>query len=419
MNVKVIIQVNGRPLRRAYVEHLVLGVGTGMYITDLEGSVRNIHSDEGIESFTSTADIRIICQNPILRVLDGALLNIGVYQDKSIADGDTVNLNTNAEQDDHFAILNRAQICYEMAFEHLDFFQQLPDPLFPLGKKSSLRETRDQSKRIDLSYPDQSPTPTTFVEPKRLLDNFPLIHLKHRDNENRVFGDNGVAPIVIPAELSHALHFSFLDETKRGTAQDKYLQFIVSSLAAGGDGTHDFTVRTTAEVAFIEALDWYSHGFMEFMRSRQNLGSTLVRVEPVTQEIMDEFVASEWDRVTSPRFPFLDRLNDLLRRQPILRFIPGVLDRFTGRDRGRFERLSVIFSFMRFLRRPNVTGGDVEGAVYSAIFVDFARFVGLDFAASSYFEANAITFGQYITFMNDHHPEHEATLERIRNFWGL
>ncbi len=71
------------------------------------------------------------------------------------------------------------------------------------------------------------------------------------------------------------------------------------------------------------------------------------------------------------------------------------------------------------MRRPNVTGGDVEGAVYSAIFVDFARSVGLDFAASSYFEANAITFGQYITFMNDQHPEHEATLERIRNFWGL
>lgn len=73
----------------------------------------------------------------------------------------------------------------------------------------------------------------------------------------------------------------------------------------------------------------------------------------------------------------------------------------------------------RFVIRPIVTGGDVEGAVYGAIFVDFARFVGLDFAASSYFKANALTFGQYRTFINDHHPEHAARLETVRVFWGL
>ncbi len=66
-----------------------------------------------------------------------------------------------------------------------------------------------------------------------------------------------------------------------------------------------------------------------------------------------------------------------------------------------------------------ITGGDVEGAVFGAIFVDFASTVGLDFAASTYFAANALTFGEYRGFINKHHPEHSETLEQVRRFWGL
>ena len=74
------IQVNGRPLRGAYVEHLVFGIGTEMYMTDDEGRVRNIDSDEGIDTDSEEVDIRIICQNPVARVLNGDAANLGVYQ---------------------------------------------------------------------------------------------------------------------------------------------------------------------------------------------------------------------------------------------------------------------------------------------------------------------------------------------------
>jgi hypothetical protein len=181
MRVKATIQVNGRPLRRAYVEHIVLGVGTNMYMTDLEGHIRDNNFDEGIDSITPNADIRIICQNPIVRVNDGDNLNIGVYQDKSITDGATVNLNINSEQDDYYAILNRAELAYEVVFQPLSFFANQPAPEFPLGRKASLRETRDQAKRIDLTYPDYSVAALAWVEPKRLVDNFPLMHIKRRD----------------------------------------------------------------------------------------------------------------------------------------------------------------------------------------------------------------------------------------------
>jgi hypothetical protein len=73
----------------------------------------------------------------------------------------------------------------------------------------------------------------------------------------------------------------------------------------------------------------------------------------------------------------------------------------------------------RDLLQPVVSGGDVEGAVYGAIFADFARFTGLDFAASAYFKANAITFGKYRKFINDRHPEYTEVLDEACDFWGL
>jgi len=404
VQINATIQVNGRPLRRAYVEHLVLGVGTGMYMTDLDGRIRSNDFDLGVESLTGNADIRVICQNPIVRVLDGNLLNIGVYQDAGIVDGDVVNLNTNAEQDDHYAILNRVQLAYEVAFLPLTFFRSQPSPEFPLGRLATLRATRDQARRIDLSYPDNFPSALAFVEPKRALDNFPLMHLKDRGSDGRLFGEAGQAPTLIPHELAHALHFSFLTEAKRGTAQDKYLQFLATDVLAGGGGTHNFTMRTSPEVAYIEAGGFYSQLFWEFMRARQGGTSTLVTPEPITAAMQAEFVASEWQRLTVPRIPLL----------PALVF-PGLTP---GSGTG-LARLKLSSRVERFLRRPTVTGGDVEGAVYSAIFVDFARFVGLDFAASAYFRANALTFGQYREFIRNQHPEHADTLEQVRGFWGL
>ncbi|MGH6848615.1 MAG: hypothetical protein ACREC0_14635 [Methylocella sp.] len=370
-------------------------------MTDLEGKIRDEYFNEGIDSLTPNADIRVICQNPILRVLDGNLANIGVYQDVSIADGDTVNLNTPAEQMNHYNILDRAHIAYEVVFRPLSFFANFPDPDFPLGRKSSLRATRDQAKRIDLSFPDQFLlSPLSFTEPKRLNDDFPLMHIK--SNDNRVFGTGGEAPTLISHELAHAFHFSKLTKAQRGRAQDKYLEFILASPISGVGPFHDFTMRTTPEVAYIEAAGWFSELFMEFMRARQGGGSTLVRPEPITSEIHAEFVASEWLRVTESFFRIIT--SSVLRPWwPTPAAVP------------RFSR-PIIY---RGVRRPTVTGGDKEGAVYSAIFVDFAGLVGLDFAASTYFEANALNFGEYRNFVNQQHPNHAAALETVRIFWGL
>jgi hypothetical protein len=59
-------------------------------MTDDSGRVRDGSGDQGIDSLTSRADIRVLCQNSVPRVLDGNRLNLMVYQDKNAGDGSTV-----------------------------------------------------------------------------------------------------------------------------------------------------------------------------------------------------------------------------------------------------------------------------------------------------------------------------------------
>lgn len=417
MQVKATILVNGRPLRLAYVEHIVRGIGAAeMYITDREGRIEDTDGDRGIASWTPRADIRVICQNPIVRILDGNNLNIGVYQDRggdhAITDGAIVNLDSNADQDDYFAILNRIQLAYEVAFRPLHFFQELDNPDFPLGRKTSLRESRDQVRRIDLIYPDKSVSPRPWVEPKRLGDDFPLMHIKDRAESGRLFGEdhdadgNRDAPTVLPHELAHALHFAHLSGSQRQRAQDKYLEFILTSPISGVGPEHRFGARTTAEVAYIEAGGLYGQRFVEFIRIQQGGTSTLVRPERITTSDQARFVATQWGRVTASRVPPEIR--------PPIQL--GISDQSLS---GVVLLNGFPIPLSRGLFRPRVRGGDVEGAVYAAIFVDFAARVGLDVAASAYFAANAISFGEYRTFINHEHPEHAVALEEVRDFWDL
>jgi hypothetical protein len=173
LKLKVTINVDNRPLRRAYVEHLVLGVGGAMYMTDDLGRVCDEAGDHGIESFTrnGNADIRVLCQNSVVKVLDGnaVAVPLAVNQDKAVADGSVVNLDTRAEQHEHYAILDSCLVTYDVVFRQFRPFSDLPLPDFPLGRGPSLRTTKDQDKRIELSFPSQFPLgELAFSEPKSI-----------------------------------------------------------------------------------------------------------------------------------------------------------------------------------------------------------------------------------------------------------
>ena len=401
VRVNATIQVDGRPLAWTYVEHRTVGFGTGVYATDEQGRVRDDDFVLGVDSLTPHADIRIYCQNPIVRVLDGKKLNAAVYQDATIRNGDVVDLNTTARQRAHYRVLERNYHAYTATYKWMRFFADQDDPTFPLGRLATLRSTRSRPRRIDLSFPDQFPgVQVSFVEPVRVPGGFPLVHLKTDDGTGPIFGTGNTPPRLVPAELAHALHFTFLSSQRRAAAQAQYMQFILGSPVSGVGPFHDFEVRTTPEVAFIEALDWFGQNFLEFLRRRQGLPTTgLVALEPATTAVQAAFVEEEWARLT--------------RVRRVAELSGAVGTGFTPPSGHPTAPRPVL------PRRPTVTGSDVEGAVYGAIFVDFARRVGLDVAASAYFSANALNFGQYRSHINNRLPQHATALEQVRQFWGL
>lgn len=185
--------------------------------------------------------------------------------DKRIENGTTINLDTADEHVDHYRILQMAMKNYEEVHRHFEPFSRLPNPDFPLGRKiGSLERTKDQKKRIEIVYPDSLPQPTPFVEPKSWATSYPLIHIKDKSQARdsrifeRLFGTNRSRADIIPAELAHALHFFLLDAASRKTIETDYLKFLATDIIRDGDGTHRPENRTTAMVAYLEALDCFS-----------------------------------------------------------------------------------------------------------------------------------------------------------------
>ncbi len=396
---KFIVQVNGNPLGNAYVEHIVLGVGQDMGKTNVQGKFFSERGDTGLDSFTGNADIRILCQNTVVKVLDGNTpgVPLAVNQDKSVGDGSVVNLNTTAEQHDHYRILNRSMLAYSVVFRQFRPFSDLSDNDFPLGRKSTFRATKDQSKRIEVSFPSNFPLGTVaFTEPKSMGTGYPLIHFRRRattsDNatlradRGRLFGEFGAAPTLIPGELAHALHFSLFSSANREKLQNDYIGWIASDIANGGDGSHSMGKRTNPMVAYVEALDHFSGRFAEFVRTTVPGGSTLEHPAMTTQMRAD-FLASE------------------VSGAPI-----------TGIPAATLDAAGNIVPNTMF------NGSDDEGSVYGCIFVDFARRVGLRTAVNAYLRSassSAMTFGGYKSWIKKNSHQHLAELEAAQQTWGL
>jgi hypothetical protein len=394
---KVTVRVNGNALRRAYVEHLVFGVGAGMYMTDDAGRVRDNAGDLGIDSATPNADIRIWCQNSVARVLDGRLGGIAVSQDKGIVNNSIVNLNTNAEQDDYYAILNRALLAYDVIFRQFRPFSNLDEPDFPLGRRQRLSDTKGQQERIEISYP----SPLTlgglaFVEPKSVSTGYPLLHLTDRATDGRLFGESGSAPTLLPSEMAHTLHFSRFTSARRQQIETDYIGWITNDLANGGTALHTPGAPTSPKVAYIEALDHFALSFAEFIRNFVQDGtSSRITFRDITPQHRQDFLAREVSGtpVTAP--------GSALGGAPI----------------------ATLSSSGSVVPNPGLVGaGDDEGAIYGCIFIDFARRVGLLSAVNAYFQSaadGAISFGGYRNWIENNRPQRLPDLEAAQATWGL
>lgn len=369
------IAENGRPLKRVFVEHTgPFGIGSlGWALTDSNGSFT---FDAG--PLADHVDIKIHCQNSVIRVLDGSTILSPIEIKKYVGNGDSVNLNTASEKKNHFRILNAVLDVYDSVWRQFRPYNGSSKGDFPLGRKSSLRATFSDNKRIELSFPDNFPSTLAFVEPSGLSNaGFPLVHVKSQASDNRLFGSSDSDPSLLPHEIGHAMHFSALSGSTRTSIEAQYIQFILSNLH---DPTHNVTKATTPFVAFIEAVGIFSERFFFFRkRVRPDLTGVQLRQAFIRDELEDQTLAS---------------------------VLVDTYDVIGTRASGRIT--------------PNLTGDNIEGAVYGAIYLDFANRVGLREAVGLVLESNATSFDEFRNFVRGKgNSGFTSAINAVRNTWGM
>jgi hypothetical protein len=400
INFTVNIRAGGitAPLKRAYVEHIAFGLrvpGSALYMTDENGNVRDGAGNLGIDAMPNPLngriDIRVICHNSVVKIPNGIFDH---YTDFSVMDGGTVTLNStnSAGNLNNFRILNRAFEVHDKVLRQFQVFNSD----FPLGRKRSLDDTRKSRKRIEVFFPSALVVKLAFVEPKSIHTGYPIIHIGSNDGSaplnspnNRLFGDD---PKLVPAELSHALHFSYLTEQQRHDIAVRYGGFIVSDWVLGGGGTHSMLKDTDPMVAFLEAFDHFVHRFDRFITANPTLTGVPLR----NGFILAELNSTEQFALNGTAVTGFGTLNGALRRGA---FTPNP----------------------QFVSGGARSATSIEGSVYGAIFLDFARRpgVGLRTVVNAFVRSKALTFGEFRTWIQSNAPSLLPALNQVSQAWGL
>ena len=376
------VTISGQPLKRAFVEHIGLfGISLGFKLTDANGSFT---FDAGLGF--NELDVKIHCQNSVLRVVDGAFFASPISFSAKVANGATISITS---KPDHYRILNICLDIYDTVWRQFRPYNRNSRKDFPLGKRPLLRDTFASNTRIELSYPDSFPSPRAFVEPSGLSNNgFPLVHIKHRANDGRLFGEgDAFAPqhdrSLLPHELGHAFHFSSLTGSTRTQIEGGYLAYLGGQVISGGTLTHNVNTVTSPLPAFVESVGIFSERFFFFKKLvRPNLTGVNLR-----------------------RAFFRDELS----ANPSL---PGVL--VDGSTQvGRRNNDGTI--------TPLVTTGDnVEGCIYGAIYLDFASRVGLREAVEHVLDSNATNVDEFITSVQGSGNQQSTNaINAVKQTWNL
>jgi hypothetical protein len=189
-------------------------------------------------------------------------------------------------------------------------------------------------------------------------------------------------PTLIPHELAHALYFAIMPSTTRASVEAQYLAWITSRVAAGLPPFHNTATATTPFVAWIEALGIFSERFFFFARRH---------APPLTDvQLRQAFFRDE------------------LSATPLLQSTA-----LTGYSQvARLNGSGV---------EPALTGDNVEGAVYGAIFVDLARRAGLRESVGQYMGSSDNSVLNFDDFRNllINETDLDPDVVAVANTWGL
>jgi len=414
MAVAFTVMLRGDPLRRTYVSHfdflrvpqtLFFRTNEAGQVTVANAGLANVTTDPTGPNGTITVTVH--AQNSVVRVLDGNFpIPVEVSQNFTVTNGGTININTNAEQQDHFRIMETCLRVYDTVFRQFSPFNRAERQAFPFGQGTTVAATRNRLPRIEVVYPDNSPSTLAFVEPVSLGTGFPLIHIKHKTFnpagpapvDRRLFGvpdpaPDATAPIpvgtpatdptLIPHELAHALYFALMPTATRASVEAQYLGWLANRVASGLPPFHNTNLATTPFVAWIESLGLFSERFFFFSNRR---------TPPLTGVALRQAF-------------FRDELSAALLLQRT---------NLTGYSQvGSLDAAGNVV--------PALTGDNVEGAIYGAIFLDFARRVGLREAVGRYLNSsdnNVLTFDDFRNLIINE-TDFDNDITQVANTWGL
>jgi hypothetical protein len=252
--------------------------------------------------------------------------------------------------------------------------------IFPLGRQSSFRGTFANNTRIELSFPDMlndNPDSQSWVEPAGLSNaSFPLMHIRDVPS---LFSTPKNAWRLLAHETGHAMHFSSLPRAKRIDIEVDYAAYIATHIGHSG---HRIDVASSPFVALIEAIGVFSERFFFF--------SKFIRPDLIGASLMIAFIA--------------DELND----HSLASEMPP-------------NRYTAIGTISNNIITPTLLGNDVEGAVYGAIFLDFANRIGLRNVLSYLVRSTATTFKELRTFVRRRalNTDDIVHINAVRTTWGM
>ncbi|MDN5856195.1 MAG: hypothetical protein L0K86_25805 [Actinomycetia bacterium] len=350
---------DGVPLRRVFVEHIAVAgpieTSLGWKLTDANGSF-TFDAGFGFDRI----DVRVHCRNSVIRVVDDSDAIPGTSHIRvkmNFGQGENAAVGSFGP---HFRILAQAQDVYDTVWRQFRPYNRTSRGAFPLGRRPSVLDTFAKSPTCEAAFPDKFPgAQLSFVEPVAAFNSLmPIAHIKKDPN---LFGTATDDRSLIPHELGHVFHFAALREATRAQYEAGYLAHLAANLLPGGNLFHGFDQKTSPLVAFIEAVGIFSARFLFFAK----------QVEP-------NLTGSNLRRAF-----FRDELSSN-------RSLPDVLVDNCPRA-GLLSGATVT---------PSVTTDAVEGAVYGAIYLDFARQVGLREAVGLVLDSNAADFGEFQTYVH-------------------
>lgn len=357
---RVKVELDRSPLRYTFVSHRPDFGDPLIVMTDGDGHAEFAEIKKG-----ASIDIVVHAHNLAIRMLDGTSPAVSevALRFRNKKHGATLNISpANKTQFPHYEIMNRCYEVYETVFQPIAPFSGPSRQIFPFGGADKPAHHHRRKPAVDCRFPETlMPGDLPWVQPQSITGGVPLMHLKSPNKDKRLFGQGKNPATTVAHEYAHAVHFSMLSSLRRWELAAKYALWIGTELANGNSGTHRTDKKTSPLIAFIESIGIFSARFWLF--------ATEVEKDLSGAALRRAFVDDELSATPS-----------------LAQHMPGYKPIGTRQSNG--------------VVKPHLRGASTEGAVYGAIFLDFADRTDLATATNLFLRSNAFSVKAWLEFVS-------------------